>query len=318
MMLRLALFFVMALGLAGFGTVAWLGTRPPPSATAAAQNDPPPFRSVVLATSHTLRSGALIRPDDLAPIELPPNDIPRGARRDTPASRSEILGSMVRHALGAGEVVLPEDIVRPGDHGFLAAVLAPGQRAVAIGVDAVSGTAGLIWPGDRVDVILTQSLQDTSLPAGKRVSGETILRDVRVIAIDQDLAQGATPGTVPGQNNGGSVPSSRTITIEVNPQGAERVAVATRLGRLSLSVIAADVAPSDGAGKETAANPNAGAGKEAGAPNAAADHAANDAHLPAITWGGDVSPALQGGPTKGKDSTIRVFLGKDDSKDFHF
>jgi pilus assembly protein CpaB len=318
MMLRLTLFLVMALGLAGFGTVAWLGTRPPPSASSSDAADPPPFHTSVLATSHTLRPGGLIRPEDLAPIELPPNDVPRGARRDSPASRGELLGSMVRHALGAGEVVLPEDIVRPGDHGFLSAVLAPGQRAVAIGVDAVSGTAGLIWPGDHVDVILTQSLQDQSLPAGRRVSGETILRDVRVIAIDQDLAQGATPGTVPGQSTGGSVPNSRTITLEVSPAGAERVAVATRLGRLSLSVIAADVAAAqdltfkDPAVKE----PTLKDGPPQATTPPTTPVTAPDAHLPSITWGGDVSPALQGG--KGKDSTIHVYQGKDDSKDFHF
>ena len=67
---------------------------------------------------------------------------------------------MVRQTLLQHQVILPADIMRPGDHGFLAAVLTPGRRATSIGVDAVSGTAGLIWPGDHVDVILTQEMPE--------------------------------------------------------------------------------------------------------------------------------------------------------------
>jgi len=291
MLLRIALFLVMALGLAGFGTVAWLGTRPPPTIMSAApQTDPPPLRSMVLAASHSLRAGTLLRPEDITAIEVPPADIPRGARRDTPVGRTELLGAMLRHTLSAEEIMLPGDIVRTGDRGFLAAVLAPGRRAITIGVDAVSGTAGLIWPGDHVDVILTQAIEDTTAAPGRRVSGETVMHDIRVIAIDQDLTQGATRDTVPGVAPGTVVTAAnRTVTLEASPDQAERVAVATRLGHLSLSVIAAEDA----------------------APDAAPARAA------AITWGGDVSPALQAGHAAGTN-TIRVFLGKDDGKDFHF
>ena len=55
--------------------------------------------------------------------------------------------------------------MRPGDHGFLAAVLAAGMRAVTVGVDATTGAAGLIWPGDRVDLILTQTIQAATTAA---------------------------------------------------------------------------------------------------------------------------------------------------------
>ena len=65
---------------------------------------------------------------------------------------------MVRRSMVADEPVLPADVMRPGDHGFLAAVLEPGRLAVTVGVDAITGTAGLIWPGDHVDLILTQSM----------------------------------------------------------------------------------------------------------------------------------------------------------------
>ena len=120
------------------------------------------------------------------------SEVPADARADTPAAARELAGSMVRRSLQPQEVLLPADLLRPGDHGFLAAVLRPGMRATTVGVDAVSGTAGLIWPGDHVDVILTQVNEDQSLPAAHRASAETVLADVRVIAIDQQLMQGAT------------------------------------------------------------------------------------------------------------------------------
>ena len=71
------------------------------------------------------------------------------------------------------------------------------MRAVSVGVDAVSGTAGLIWPGDRVDVVLTQQLSDDNCPPTVDVAGETVLPDIRVIAIDQALVQGADQGEGP-------------------------------------------------------------------------------------------------------------------------
>ena len=86
--------------------------------------------------------------------------------------RTGLTGAMVRRSLGAGEFLLATDVMRPGDHGFLAAVLGPDMRAASVGVDNVSGSAGLIWPGDRVDLILTQSLDDPALPPARKVAAE--------------------------------------------------------------------------------------------------------------------------------------------------
>ena len=144
----------------------------------------------VLAAAGTLRAGTLLKPDDIEIREVPEGEVPTGARRDTPQARSELFGAMVRQTLLAHQMVLPADVMRPGDHGFLAAVLTPGKRATSVGVDAVSGTAGLIWPGDHVDLILTQQIEDANVPIGRRYAGETVLKDVRVIAIDQQLVQG--------------------------------------------------------------------------------------------------------------------------------
>jgi pilus assembly protein CpaB len=217
------LFIVLALGLAGFGTVAWLDLRPAKPHVAAVQ------KILLLATAHPLRAGSLIQPADFTTIAEPGTIVPADAVLDTPANRSAYTGAMVRRPLDAGAVIKASEVIRPGDHGFLAAVLKPGMRAVSVGVDAITGTAGLIWPGDHVDLILTQNLSAPNLPPARSVAAETVLSDVRVIAIDQRLVQGAN-------TQGKEIAMARTVTLEVTPDQAERVDVAARLGPLSLIV----------------------------------------------------------------------------------
>jgi pilus assembly protein CpaB len=219
------LFLLMAAGVLGFSAVAWISLHPPAAPVVVVQ------KVQVLAAASTLRAGTLLKPDDLEIREVNEGEVPTGARRDTPQARSELFGAMVRQTLLPHQIVLPADVMRPGDHGFLAAVLTPGKRATSVGVDAVSGTAGLIWPGDHVDLILTQEINNGDNSLGCRYAGETVLKDVRVIAIDQQLVQG-------GGGAGGADTSqqSRTVTLEVSPEDVEKVAVATRLGRLGLAV----------------------------------------------------------------------------------
>jgi pilus assembly protein CpaB len=279
MLLRVVFFMLMALGLIGFGTVAWIATRPPQSEAAVLPAAPPPApKKNVLAVAHPVKGGTLLKPEDLESLEL---TVPQaaGLTLDTPDARKNFVGSMARHDLGADEPIREADVMKPGEHGFLAAVLAPGMRAVTIGVDATSGAAGLVWPGDRVDLILTQAMSDASLPPGQRVAAETVLSDVRVIAIDQQLVQAAASG------------ESRTVTLEVTRTGAERVSVATRIGRLSLSV-------------------RASAGGHAVGDAAAADSRP--------TYAGDVSPALSNEPKPASESMVRVFQGSGDVREFKY
>ena len=282
MFARAALFLLMGLGLAGFGVVAWINmhpaTQPAPMAATA-----PSDKVAVLTTARPLRAGTLLKPEDLTVEQRAAKDVPAGARLDSEAARSDLMGALVRRNLAKGEVLLSSDALNPGDRGFLAAVLGSGMRAVTVGVDAVSGLAGLVWPGDRVDLILTQSQEGADVPPARRVSGETVLHDVRVLAIDRQLIQGATSESPESQ-------AARTVTLEVTPTDAERVAVATKLGHLSLSVVAfAQEAP--------ASSPHPGNG---------------------VTWGGDVSSALRGGPTGSDGSTVRLFQGPSESKEIHF
>lgn len=277
MILRLAFFALMALGLLGFGTVAWISTRPPPpdAATAAAA-----ARVTVLSVAHPVRAGTLLKPEDLVAKDITVGDAGDDSSLDTQDARHALAGAMVRRSLDVGDVVRMKDVMRPGDHGFLAAVLGPGMRAVSVGVDAITGSAGLIWPGDRVDLILTQALGDALIPVGRRIAAETVLSDVRVIAIDQQLVQGVAPDGTEGK--------ARTVTMEVTPAQAERVAVATRIGRLSLAVQSAG---------DTLATPPATA---------------------RTTWASDVSPALGTDVAQGTRSTLHVFMGAADGKEFRF
>jgi pilus assembly protein CpaB len=282
MILRIMFFALMALGLLGFGTVAWISTRPPtPPPQAAATPPPAPVKLTVLAAARPIRAGSLLKPEDLLSKEILSNDQSPDMSADTVEARHSLSGAMVRRSLSAGEPVRGTDVMRPGDHGFLAAVLAPGLRAVTVGVDAITGSAGLIWPGDRVDLILTQTIQEATLPIGRRVAAETVLSDVRVIAIDHQLVQGA--------ETSGSENQARTVTLEVTQEQAARVSVAVRLGRLSLTVRSADAAP----GQQIAASPN-------------------------TTWAVDVSPALGAEAPAPTQNTIRVFQGSADAKEFKF
>jgi len=192
MVLRVVFFALMALGLVGFGTVTWISSRSPAAEAASAA---PSQNVAVVVAARPIHAGTLLRPEDLVAKEIPRAETDRNTTLDTPEARRVLSGAMVRRGFGPGELVRSTDVMHPGDHGFLAAVLLPGMRALTVGVDAITGTAGLIWPGDRVDLILTLVLPDNAAPPGRRVAGETVLTDVRVIAIDQQLVQGASPGS---------------------------------------------------------------------------------------------------------------------------
>ncbi len=280
MILRFAFFALTALGLLGFAIVAWIATRPPPPdpATLASMN-----RITVLVAARPVRAGNLLKPEDLAAKEVTLRDAGQDSTADSQDARRALAGAMVRRGLSPGDVVRSQDVMRPGDHGFLAAVLGPGMRAVSVGVDAITGAAGLIWPGDSVDLILTQVISDPALPIGRRIAAETVLTDVRVIAIDQQLIQGVAPD--------GSEGKARTVTMEVTPAQAETVSVASRIGKLSLAVRSADRGPP-----------------------------APPPGPPGTTWASDVSPALGADVARGsgRSNVLHVFPGAGENKEFRF
>lgn len=152
----------------------------------------------------------------------------RGQRGINP---QDLVGTVVRSEITAGQPVTQGALVRPGERGFLAAALSPGMRAITVAVSATSGVAGFVFPGDRVDIVLTHEVKPVNEPDEAqplRVS-ETILRNVRVLATDQRINA--------RDEQGNQVPQSvSTVTLEATPRIAERIAVAQTVGQLSLSL----------------------------------------------------------------------------------
>ena len=140
---------------------------------------------------------------------------------------TKLLGTVVRHPITAGQPVTQGSLVSPGDSGFLAAALGPGMRAVTVPVSAKTGVAGFVFPGDRVDIVLTQTVSGAE---GQPLNAsETILRNLRVLATDQSTTQEVVEGKT-------VVKETRTVTLEVTPKIAEKIAVAETIGELSLSL----------------------------------------------------------------------------------
>ena len=181
----------------------------------------------VLVAQRALPAGTIITADAIG-FQLWPEELVQDAYfLDGEADVTKLIGTVVRHSVTAGEPVTQGSLVRPGDRGFLAAALTPGMRAITVPVDAKAGVAGFVFPGDRVDMVLTQSVTGGEGPSLK--ASETILRNLRVLATDQSTTQKKKDGKT-------QVRAFRTVTLEVTPTIAEKVAVAQTLGTLSLAL----------------------------------------------------------------------------------
>ena len=137
-------------------------------------------------------------------------------------------GTVVRYAITAGQPITQGAVVKPGDRGFLAAALGPGMRAVTIAVSAQAGVAGFVFPGDRIDLVLTQAVEGGGNGPALKAS-ETFVRNIRVLATDQRTDTETKDGKT-------EVKTFSTVTLEATPRIAEKIAVAQSLGQLSLSL----------------------------------------------------------------------------------
>jgi pilus assembly protein CpaB len=237
-----------------------------------------PQTTAVLVASVPLTGGVLLHPTDIVAAQVPIANVPADASIDTPANRAALIGSMARSSIGAGAPILNSELIHPGDHGFLAAVLAPGMRAVTIAVDAVTGANGLIWPGDYVDVLLTQNFGAAG--SSKSIVSQDVLDNVRVIATGQELIKTAQAGPAEAPD--------QTVTLEVTPDEASRVLVASNLGKLSLIVHSSQKSLTDAA-----------------APTQP-------------VFSGDVSPIMNKTGAPPVISTVHVFQGTSDGQDYNF
>ncbi|WP_315759839.1 Flp pilus assembly protein CpaB [Sphingomonas sp. Y38-1Y] len=202
-----------------------------PAPVATAQVAPPvPTGPKVMIATKALPIGTIIGPDAVKfqpwPEELIENAyFVEGDKFDP----KMVMGTVVRFAIPAGQPVTQGALVKPGDRGFLAAALGPGMRAVTVPVNAQSAVAGFVFPGDRVDLILTQSVQGGGDGPPLKAS-ETVLRNLRVLATDQRADKQS-------DDKGNTVVNTySTVTVEVTPRIAEKISVAQTVGTLSLSL----------------------------------------------------------------------------------
>jgi pilus assembly protein CpaB len=257
---RAIIFILLALALAGV-TVNFARNR----LTAARQqaveqtHEPSTPTTLVLVAAKDLPAGALVRSEDFQwqswPDDGQISDAYMRKGRDDPET---LAGSVVRLHLAKGEPINAGRVIKQGDRGFLAAVLAPGMRGTSVPLTASSDVAGLILPGDHVDLILSHPVKDDQQPnAPARIISETVLTNLRVVAIDQIV------------NDQDKKPlGGKTATFEVTPKQAEKIEVAKMLGNLSLVL------------------------RSAGADDEKSDGITGSASQVSHTWDSDVSPVM--------------------------
>lgn len=183
----------------------------------------------VLVATRTLPVGTIIDPAAFRYQPWPKDMIDAGyVQKGGADSPQSLAGTVVRYAIPAGQPATRSALVKPGERGFLAAALGPGMRAVTVPISATSGVAGFVFPGDRIDLVLTQ---DVSGGEGQSLkASETIIRNLRVLAVDQ------TMDNTPKEGEQVSVKPASTATLEVTPKMAEKIAVAQNIGSLTLSL----------------------------------------------------------------------------------
>ena len=249
---RTLILFLVAILLAGATAIlvrSWLVHQRTVEAQAAPTPPAPAQKSVLVARSAIPR-GQILKPADLAWQAWPDGGLDRAYIQKGAKTIEEFAGWVARDPFGPGEPITESKIVAPGSRGFLAAVLSPGMRAVSVPVSNTSGISGFVLPGDQVDILITHSLADNS--SGKadtkhHTAAETVLHDVRVIGIDQKL-----------DNKGGEAVVAKTATLEVTPKQSEIIAVASEIGKLSLSLRSLTASPGETSAADSAAEAGSG------------------------------------------------------------
>jgi pilus assembly protein CpaB len=200
-----------------------------PSQPGQPQEDAQP---AILVAATDIASGTLLRPDQVRWQRMPTGAIGAADLVRGTASPTSYYGAVVRGQISAGQRLKDGDFVLAGGRTFLAAVLKPGTLAVSLSVDEAQSVSGLVQPGDIVDVVLTQSKNESGGDAS--AVGETLLRDVRVVATDQIFNQGPAKGAADSRFGVNQSKAPKQITLELSAPDAKRLLVATQLGRVSL------------------------------------------------------------------------------------
>jgi pilus assembly protein CpaB len=181
--------------------------------------------SQVLVAASNEDSGTPLTPDMVRWQAWPKGNVDASfiTQETSPNLNTIISGAVVRAPLLAGQPITTANIIHSNSSGVMAATLSPGMRAVSIGISTESSAGGFILPNDRVDVILTQQMTGSEQRA---FHANTILRDVRVLAVDQTYKEDKDQKVV----------LAKTATLELTPPQAEAVERAQATGTISLSL----------------------------------------------------------------------------------
>ncbi len=227
---------VLTLAVAAAGGAFMLANGPKPAPVeVAAPAPPPPTTDDVLVAGREIPLGTVVADADLAWQSWPKTAVGPGmiTKAAEPAVHDDLRGSIARGSFYLGEPIHREKLIKGANGGFMSAILPSGQRAVAINIDSQGSTTagGFILPNDHVDVVRT--FQDTSSSAGPPGAAsnaafmtETILRNIRVLAIGQNVQE----------KNGQPVVVGSNATLELDPVQAETIILAQRTGQLSLTL----------------------------------------------------------------------------------
>ena len=220
--LRLIVLAVAALA-AVFAAVFVRGAMQPAPAPApvVAEQAAEPEVAQVLVAARDMSPSSRVTGADFRWADWPVEAVmPAFVTRDMrPGAMDEMSGAVTRAAFVEGEPILPGKLVQPGEAGFMAAVIDPGMRAVAVPISAESGAGGFILPNDRVDVLVTTSARDMGYIS------ELLVENVRVLAIDQTYV-----------DDGESVVLGSTATLELTPGQTRSVALGVAEGDIVLAL----------------------------------------------------------------------------------
>lgn len=225
---------IVALVAGGLAAILVMRTRAPAPSTEVVTQVVQEQKTQVLVAKAPIGMGERLKPDTLEWQDWPegavrPEYVTISAMPDAPA---ELTGAVARFEFFPGEPIREQKLVR-SEQGYLSAVLAPGMRGVAVGVNAVSSAGGFVVPNDHVDVVLT-----TSTSQGQQ--SEVVLSNVRVLAIGKRLGEMGASGGDEKAENDSPVPetfdNSTVATLELTPGQAETLINASMRGQLSLTL----------------------------------------------------------------------------------
>ena len=228
----LILFVAGAAALIAAMMVRNMSNQPPPKVVEVLDNRPvePQIKlTKVLIAKKDYPVGHRLAPEDFVWKEWPAEGLDERYLTDekAPDSPADFAGGIVRIPFFAGEPILDQKVIKPGEKGIMAAMLEEGMRAVAVEISVETAAGGFILPNDRVDVILSYKVEVTDGDVVvERPATRTVLKNVRVLAIDQSFRE------VEGED----VVVGTTATLELSPSHAEVLMLANQMGDISLTL----------------------------------------------------------------------------------